>query len=562
MNGVLNDPGKPGGILRLQWFFRCSIAACAFIDAWIARFQMGPDGISYLDMGDMYMKGDWHNALNSYWSPLYSWLIGLMISLTKPTMRWEFLEVHLINAVIFLVVLFCFEAFWRQLLASIGDQIGIASSPFYAWVLGYSLFFCVHFSAGAIEMVHPDVLVAGVVYLASAMMLRFAKGQMGIASAAWFGVLLGVGYLAKAAMVPFAFFTMATMCVVAFRRHQKKSLIAVTLLGFLLIALPYAAALSLNLHRFTMGDSAKLNQGWFVNGVLRRQWAGDQPGNTGAAHPLRKILESPEIYEFATPIAGTYPVWYDATYWYTGLDSKIHLGNEIRAFAKNSIVIANFLLKSDGVLLTAMLMFFLLSDRTNGYWRQATRFWPIMVPAVAIVFMYSLVYWEERFISGQLVVGFGALMGSMSISNQEFRVRVLRTTSLVLCALAITLAVREMRDDQQLSRVDGEMVVVAQRLQASGIQPGDHVAVIGDGYIEEYWARLAKVQIIAERPRYLEVGLEANSFWSLSPQDESAALASLKSAGAKAAVTDSVPATLPPGWIPLGNTGRAVYFLR
>ena len=31
------------------------------------------DGVSYLDIGDAYFRGDWKAAVNAYWSPVYSW---------------------------------------------------------------------------------------------------------------------------------------------------------------------------------------------------------------------------------------------------------------------------------------------------------------------------------------------------------------------------------------------------------------------------------------------------------------------------------------------------------
>ena len=31
-------------------------------------------------------------------------------------------------------------------------------------------------------------------------------------------------------------------------------------------------------------------------------------------HPVRKLFDAPPIYEFATPLKGTSPVWYDPSY--------------------------------------------------------------------------------------------------------------------------------------------------------------------------------------------------------------------------------------------------------
>ena len=337
MNAMLTGQDEQRGMVWVQWGFRCAIAMLALIDCWICRFSMNPDGVSYLDMGDLYWKGNWHAALNSYWSPLYSWLTGLLLLVTKPTMRWEFPEVHLLNFAISMVALFCFESFWRELLEYRDDKAWTGSSRPYAWALGYLLFVCVQFGTDALELVTPDLLVAALVYGTSAMMLRFAAGRLNIASAGLLGLLLGVGYLAKAAMLPFAFFMMLTMLAVAWKTNGKKWILGATLLGFLAVSLPFMTALSWNQRRITFGDAGRINQGWLVNRVTPafRHWQGSKPGHADAQHPTRQIYGGPAVYEFATPIAGTYPVWYDPSYWYAGLDSSMHPMREVKAFITN-----------------------------------------------------------------------------------------------------------------------------------------------------------------------------------------------------------------------------------
>ena len=39
------------------------------IQAWVSRFAMNPDGISYLDIGDGFWRGNLQMLLNGYWSP-------------------------------------------------------------------------------------------------------------------------------------------------------------------------------------------------------------------------------------------------------------------------------------------------------------------------------------------------------------------------------------------------------------------------------------------------------------------------------------------------------------
>ena len=55
-----------------------------------------------------------------------------------------------------------------------------------------------------------------------------------------------------------------------------------------------------------------------VNGVPWYHWQGGPPGNGAPVHPTRQVATNPDIFEFAAPIAGTYPPWYDPTYWDEG----------------------------------------------------------------------------------------------------------------------------------------------------------------------------------------------------------------------------------------------------
>ena len=45
------------------------ILVLGLLQAWAGRHSMQSDGISYLDMGDAIVRGDWRMALNGYWSP-------------------------------------------------------------------------------------------------------------------------------------------------------------------------------------------------------------------------------------------------------------------------------------------------------------------------------------------------------------------------------------------------------------------------------------------------------------------------------------------------------------
>ena len=562
---------KAQKIAQLQWGFRCTIAAYALVISWISRYYINPDGVSYLDMGDLYWAGDWKAALNSYWSPLYSWMTGLIFRLTKPTMRWEYPEVHLLNFFICIAALLCFEFFWRELLAAKSEGELQGTSRARAWTLGYLLFACVSFTCNSLNqsndnvaLVTPDFLVSALVYLASGMMLRLSSGRMRGVSAALLGVTLGLGYLAKAAMLPFALVVLATMLGVVIKRRSGAQLLGLTLLCFLVIAAPLIAALTYNNHRFTFGDAGKLNVAWFVNDVTPAHihWQGDGRAQAQPLHTTRKLLNWPEVYEFATPVAGTYPAWYDPTYWWAGVDTHMHPAHEIVRLRKNLFMIGSYLTGYAGQLTSLVLLMTLMSDWSRRSWRQRTKLFPILIPAVAMCVLYGMVIWEPRYTVGFLLVVCGALCASACNFEKEHRPNVMQAAILTLGVLVLWGAIVNVHGNYRSKEFWARQVVAAEKLRAMGIEPGTRVAVIGDGFEEEYWARLARFKIVAEVPRSLETGDSASAFWNADQAEKQVVLDALKSTGATIVVAQVPLRVMPSGWMQVNDAGLAVYSFR
>ena len=68
---------------RLKAVFRLLAVTMAALQAW-RGFSVNPDGVSYLDIADAYLRGDWHAAVSTYWSPLYSWLLAAGLAVFRP----------------------------------------------------------------------------------------------------------------------------------------------------------------------------------------------------------------------------------------------------------------------------------------------------------------------------------------------------------------------------------------------------------------------------------------------------------------------------------------------
>jgi hypothetical protein len=99
---------------------------------------------------------------------------------------------------------------------------------------------------------------------------------------------------------------------------------------------------------------------------------------------------------------------------------------------------------------------------------------------------------------------------------------------------------------------------IAESLRAEfGLEPGTPVAFIGYSY-SAYWARLARLRIIAEvRPEEFE------EFWSASAAVRGEVLAALGASGAKVVLSEPAPADVPTdGWDSVAGTGYLIRRLR
>ena len=188
---------------------------------WSTRYAMDPDSISYLDMGDAYLRRDWRMALNGTWNPLYAWLLILSKLVVKPGQYWEFPFLHLVNFAVYVGGLACVHFLLvelarrnRRLDASPRWQGTLSVPPWALFALGYALYIwssldLIDFREGA------DLCLAAMAYLAFGMLLRCDNRPSGWGSYILLAVALGFGYLTKAVMFPLGF---------VFRQRRSSSL--------------------------------------------------------------------------------------------------------------------------------------------------------------------------------------------------------------------------------------------------------------------------------------------------------------------------------------------------
>jgi hypothetical protein len=194
---------------KLKIFLWIITILLGLFQAWLGRNSLNPDGISYLDIGDAYFRGDWKMAINAYFSPLYSWILGLGLQTFRPSLRWEFPVVHLMQFIIFVFNLLSFHFFLMEVVRWNEKQVSPKFLVFSRrlWlILGYSLFIWSSLRLITLTSVTPDMIAAAFLYLATGIILRVLNGGISTFNFVLLGFFLGLGYLARVPFFALAFF--------------------------------------------------------------------------------------------------------------------------------------------------------------------------------------------------------------------------------------------------------------------------------------------------------------------------------------------------------------------
>ncbi|MBZ5698582.1 MAG: hypothetical protein LAN18_08545 [Acidobacteriia bacterium] len=532
-----------------------SMILCWLVEALSYRYSLSPDGINYLDIASACMKGQWTAAVNAYWSPGYPVLLSFWLSIFHPSAFRELAAVKYFNCLVLVLALYCFEYFLQGVLKytlqAAGDDR--EEGPLPIWALratGYTLFFWISLYLTPPSLDTPDVLVFASILLAAGILVRVAAGADGWLRFAALGIVLGLGYLAKAIMFPLAFIFLAAapFAVGNVRRAIPRLLLALIL--FSAVSAPFLLLISRSKGRFTFGDSGRINYAEYVNGVnLFVHWQGEPPGTGTPKHPTRKILETPPVYEYASPVTGTYPPGSDPSYWYDGVRPHFELKGQLNAFR---LGLDDYFELSTrlGSLLAGLVVLLLWGNRLRDFLK---RFWSagfLWIPALAGLAAYALIHVESRFLGGFLILLWAGTFSVVRIPRTEVGTRVLRCVILTIVLLLDVQIAWSM--GHSVIRLKSfhvpEDVEVARELIHEGIASGDKIAVVG--FVDPYWAYLAKVSIVAE---VYQGGVA--SFWGAGSELRTQVLNLLAKSGAKALVAKDVPPTLlADGWRQVGAT--------
>ena len=375
--------------------------------------------------------------------------------------------------------------------------------------------------------------VAALVYLAAGQVLKLDHASSRPVTAVLLGLVLGIGYLAKAAMFPLGLACIALAVLMRGGGLGRGARLGLALTVFLLVSAPWVAVVSKSVGHLAFSDVGRFTYLKHVNQMPWPQWqeAAERIAGT-PLHPARKIHDDPPVWEFATPIGGTYPLAYDPAWWTRGLEPKVEPREQLGVLAGSAIYYFDLFVRLQGGFLAVLALLLVLSARKWSGLLVLHGPGVLVLWSLAAFGMYGLVFVEGRYIAPFVLVFWSGLLTMVRLPVSEPSARITAVGGVLLALLAwLNIGAQNLEGLAGVagfspppregvvgaaggrSLSDGSKVrhaEIAEALQRLGLKPGDRVAFVGYSY-SAYWARLARLKIVAEvRPEDIQSYVAAN----------------------------------------------------
>ena len=519
---------------RIRWVFRGLALITAAVQTFAVRNAINSDGRSYLEVARAFLRHDWKMAANSYWGPLYSWILMPFLGWINPSLRHEFPLAHLINFALFLVCAVAFEFFWTRLLAYRTLKTDASIHPRLLsdkvlWILGYTSF--ISLMSDLLAFVNPDLTLAILVFFVSGVMLQIiSTAEVPTRLFVWLGILFGVGYLAKAVMFPMGFVFLAML---AGSKSRNLARVGLTLMIFLSISAPEIIWLSISKGYPTFSGTGKLAYAWYTYDLPILHWQGQPPGSGIPVHPTRKIYSHPDVYEFNGPIRSAYPPWYDPSYWNEGMSPHFQFSRVANHFV-TTFISSLWMVCVPRAFILGIAVLFLLADPIATL-KNAVHYWPLWIITAAIFAAYSITLAIPRYYAPWQLLLWGPLICSIQLRHRFIPTRVCLWIAVGAAVLMFASQARWINWQLHHAREDDGTpdYGTAEGLQKIGLTSGDRVAAIGFDEVAQ-WAYLGRFFIVAEVTSW-----NACEFWQSPPAIQAEVLGKFRQSGASAVVANT-----------------------
>ena len=519
----------PEAWLRRLWPLYCLLVlVVTFGYALWDNYQIDGDAVSYMDIGDLIRSHQWAGIVNAYWHPLYPATLALGRSLFHATRFTELHAYYMINFGIFVLEMLAVIAFTDAIIRLRDERAaatGGSANPFvldkYALrYLGLALLVVASQRELSLGKVRPDALLQAMLLFGLAALLRHLATAR-LHYAALMGLALGLAYLTKS--FAFLFSLLCIAALVAFRwlwqKHSFARIVpaaALALACFAAVAGPYIAALSRQKGHFDFGDSGSLNYAWYVAGTEKMHLQNGQTELYGSAdvrlkHPNQVLMTAPLVVSYKQLPLGTYPDWFDASFWNDQVKPHMNPKGELHAVVRNIELTIRYLLNHPEILALFAVLLPLgarpdLCRRLsgNGFWIA-----PLLL-GIAVWCIYGMVNVEERYVTIGFLAIILPLLASLRPARPQQAALLAATVPALVLLTAFMAAGESARIVLDLRRhipasypggwYDPETFQAGAALNKLGVGPGDTIACVGTRacVYDHYWARIAGVRILTE----------------------------------------------------------------
>jgi len=455
------------------------------IRAW--NGSVNADGISYLELGAQYARGDLSALANGYWSPLYPILLGIAFRIAHiPTVdpggsaiTPELRVVLTVNVAVAVLATLLYARLLRELDRNGSDgradalriaRFAAAASLWIWWIVRFS----------SVTTTTPDLLLAAC--LAATMTeLVIAVARPSKWGAVRLGFALAVGFWTKA-----VFFLVIPVSTIAYlllvdrastRRHAPFLILTAAVLSA-----PLVLVQSTSQGRFSFGETGRLNYGWYVNGEPRGSLVAESRAETRGRHGRPGIIQmdtAPGVLLYSGESGVSFPYWYDPSRYEPPARPKLSVTNQWRTLKAN----ARWFRVVGGAFAVFCLLALGISCRRR---RLTAHHLLAALPALALLALHALTHPEGRLAGSAIVCSLAMIVFWRGRPHTTAARRaIVLSEAGVLCLVplvaALRLGARDSLREQQVSPRPGR------DLTHAGVGPGSRIAVLGSPY-GHYWA--------------------------------------------------------------------------
>ena len=554
------------------------LVLCGIGYAKYSSYQVDGDAVSFMDISDAIRAHNLPLVVNGYWNPAYAAALAAGVAIGHPSRMNELQTFFWVNFWIYVACIFGCIFFVRGLvlvrerkLADSGSLPALSSNLLLLASMALMFYsFQREINLGAVR---SDGLLFFLLLMAASFLLRLQSTGRFIYYPL-LGLALGLAYLTKSfAFLPSGIL-LASLFVFGLTRKvpQRNRIVGGTLLAgviFAAVAGPYIVAISKQRGRPTTGESARLNYAFFVDQTERwHEWHSGKMGHATAnfKHHEELLLDSPPVYSYAAHPLGTFPLWFDPSYWTDTIQPKFYLKGHLLRLERCTALLVRYVLGhlEPWVLLAVLLFGGCFFARRRGEWLPLA---PAAIWGLLMFGIYFPIDFQDRYLTAPYLLVLLPVLAMLRRPATGHGAEVATGVVLLLAFLSLADGVSDVALRRRTlstagyprGAYDPQIYPAAQGLAELGIKPGAAVACFGDRAcdVDHYWARLAETPIRAE----IEVpdGSDPGAFWQ-AQTDKPEIVEALRTHHI-AAIVSSFSATdhSPQGWRQLGRSNFYAY---